>query len=73
MIYGSERNRRYCFQVLAFYGLPPSTQFGKLFIDTGFSFNPTANSVGMFPTKVRGGYPATHNFIHQCRKLGIPL
>jgi hypothetical protein len=63
----------YAFQVMYFYGLPASTNFGKLYIESGMSFNPTAANIGMFPTKIRGGYPSTHNFIHQCRKLGIPL
>lgn len=43
-------DHRYAFQVLYFYGLPASVNFGKLFIDTMSSVVPVANSIGVFPT-----------------------
>ena len=59
--------------MLYFSGLPVNKQFGILTVDTGYSFAPTNGQYGLFPTKIRGGYPGTHAFIHQARKLGLKL
>lgn len=59
--------------VLSFTGLPASTLFGTVWIDTAVSFQPTGAQRGIFPVSPRGSYEGITRAIRQCRKKGIAL